>query len=192
MSHDVKEEPYFIMINADFGCGLPMRGSRTQSSHRSHPRRVSLKSIQFLSVTTAPHTHPALHLLVVVRQQSGEKISVGCIHVGQESVSILVSVIILGETVPIRIRHRGSRSKDAFVEDQLIIFVGRLGAKFVLFGFADNFTCLMTQHFIIELRHSLHIERVSLDFTLRLIIIAPVPIVFGPTQTNFHNVLIGV
>ena len=29
-----------------------MRGSRTQSSHRSHPSRVSLKLPQFLSVTT--------------------------------------------------------------------------------------------------------------------------------------------
>ena len=35
-----------------FGCGRPMRGSRAQSSHRSHPSRVSLKSPQFLSVPT--------------------------------------------------------------------------------------------------------------------------------------------
>ena len=92
---------------------------------------------------------------------------------------ILVSIVILGETVPIRIGHRGPPSKDAFVEDELIVFVGRLGMKFVLFGVADDFTCLMnarfprclqwmlefvqgvlTQHFIIELRHSLHIESV--------------------------------
>ena len=49
----------------------------------------------------------------------------------------------------------------------------------------------LTQHLIIKLRHSLHIERVSLDFTFRLIIVASVPIVFRPTQTKFRNVLTG-
>ena len=100
--------------------------------------------------------------------------SVSCVHVRQESVSI----VILGETVPIRIHHRGPWSKDPFVEDELIVFVGRLGTKFVLFGFADDFTRLMDAylprclqrmlefvkgvltHLIIELRHSLHIESV--------------------------------
>ena len=50
---------------------------------------------------------------------------------------------------------------------------------------------VLTQHFIIELRHSLHIERVTLDFTLCLIIVASVPIVFRPTRTKFRNVLTG-
>ena len=123
---------------------------------------------------------------------------------------ILVSIVILDETVPIRIGDRGPRLKDAFVEDELIVFVGGLGMKFVLFGFADDFTCLMnarfprcpqwmlefvqgvlTQHLIIELRHSLHIERVSLDFTFRFIIVASVSIVFKPTRTKFRNVLTG-
>ena len=88
--------------------------------------------------------------------------------------------------------------------------MGRLGKKFVLFGFPNDFTCLMNarfprclqwmlefvqgvlmQHLIIELRHSLHIERVSLDFTFRLIIVASVPMVFRPTRTKFRNVLTG-
>ena len=133
-----------MIKNADFGCDRPMRGSRTQSSHWSHPSRVSLKSPQFHSAPTqfffflgAPHTHPrnfASHLLVVVRQESGDKMSVGCIHVRQESVSILISDIVLRETIPIRIRDGCPRSKDAFVEDELIVFVGGMGTKFVLFG----------------------------------------------------------
>ena len=44
--------PCLFIINADFGCDRPMRGSRTQSAHRSQPSRVSLKSLQFLDVTT--------------------------------------------------------------------------------------------------------------------------------------------
>ena len=136
--------------------------------------------------------------------------SVRCVHVRKESVSVLVSIVIIGETVPIRIRHSGPRSRYAFVEDELIVIVGGLGTKFVLFGFADNFTCLtnvrfprclqsllefvqgvLTQHIIIELRHSLHIEIESLDFTLCLIIIASVPIVFRPAPIKFRNVLTG-
>ena len=50
---------------------------------------------------------------------------------------------------------------------------------------------VLTQHFIIELRHSLHIKRVFLDFTLCLIIIESVLIVFGPARTIFRNVLTG-
>ena len=50
---------------------------------------------------------------------------------------------------------------------------------------------VLTQHLIIELRHSFHTERVTLDFTLRLFIVASVPIVFRPAQTKFCNVLTG-
>ena len=91
----------------------------------------------------------------------------------------------------------GHDATHPFVEDELIVFVGRLGTKFVLFGFSDYFTCLMnarfprcvqlmlefvqgvlTQHLIIELRHALHIKRVTLDF-----------LVFRPARTKFYNVL---
>ena len=47
-----------------------------------------------------------------------------------------------------------------------------------------------TQHFINELRHSLHIDRVTLDFTLCHIIIASVAIGFGPARTKFPNILL--
>ena len=69
--------------------------------------------------------------------------------------------------------------KYLFVGDELIIFVGWLGTKFVLFGFSDDFMLLtnacfarclqrmsefiqglLVQYLIIELCHSLHIERV--------------------------------
>ena len=138
--------------------------------------------------------------------------SIGCIHVRQKSVSIFVSIVILGETVPIRIRRGSLRSNYPFLEDELIVFFGGLGTKFILFEFADDFTrltsarfswCLqrmlefvkdvLVQHLIIELRYSFNIERVSLDFTLCLIIIASVPIVLTPTRTKGtdHKVLTG-
>ena len=120
-----------------------MTGSRTQSSHRSHPSRVSRKSPQFRNDTSqffrgAPHTHPrnfVLHLFLVVRRESGEKTSVGCTHVRQESMSVLVRVIILGETIPIRIRHRCPWSKYPYVEDEMIVFVAGLGSFICLFFF---------------------------------------------------------
>ena len=88
--------------------------------------------------------------------------------------------------------------------------MGGLGTKFVLFGIADDVThltnahfarCLqrmlefvqgvLAQHLIIELHHSFHIETVSLDFTLCLIIIASVAVVLRPARTKFLNVLTG-
>ena len=77
----------------------------------------------------------------------------------------------------------------------LIVSVSGLGTKLVLFGFSDDFTSLCTLHFkfvqgvlaqnpILELHYSLHIERVTLDFTLCLIIVALVPIVFWPAWTT--------
>ena len=58
-----------------------------------------------------------------------------------------MGILVSSETGPIRIRDRGPRAKDVFLEDELIVFVGGLGTKFVLFGFADDFTCLMNARF---------------------------------------------
>ena len=68
--------------------------------------------------------------------------------------SLLVSIIILGKTIPIRIHQY------PFVKDELIVFVGGLGTKFILFGFADDFRCLTNARFTWCLQRMLEFVRV--------------------------------